>query len=97
MFRLNIKPDSGSAVLEFITFILLGQLMVFGGSLLISSELAKKVELQVLAGQTARNIALNRELSLPADVALVEDSCATRVVCISLKRGNQTVSAVSYQ
>lgn len=97
MFRLNIKAEGGSAALEFITFVLLGQLMVFSGSFLISTELAKKVELQVLAGETARNIALNRELALPADITLVRSSCVNRVVCISMKRGNQSVSAVSYQ
>lgn len=97
MFQLNIKSENGSALLEFITFILLGQLLVFGGSILISLELGKKVELQVLAGQTARNLALNRDFVLPTDVLLVRDPCTPRVVCITLKQGSQTVSAVSYQ
>lgn len=97
MFRLKFKAEHGSALFEFITFILLGQLLVFGGSILLSSELTNKVELQVLASQTARNIALKQELSLPPDVTLIRDSCVQRVVCITLKLGNQTVSAVSYQ
>ena len=97
MFLRNFKSDSGSALLEFITFILIGQLFVFGGSMLISTELAQKVELQVLASQTARNIALNREATLPADVTVVEGSCVARVICVTLRRGNQSVSAVSYQ
>lgn len=97
MFRLNVQSERGSAVLEFIIFILLGQLLVFGGSFLISAELAKKIELQVLASQTARTLALNREISLPVEVSIFRSNCIARVICITLKQGKQSVSAVSYQ
>lgn len=97
MPQLKGESELGSAMLEFIAFVLLGQLLVFVGSMAIASELANKVQLQVLAAQTARNIALERAISLPADVTLVRNACTARVICVSLSQGNQTVSAVSYQ
>lgn len=91
------KPSraDGSAVLEFVAFILVGQLLVFGGSMAISQHLTQKVELQNLAAVKARSIAKKIDFELPVDVTLHIQNCPERFVCISLAREGMNVSAVS--
>ena len=93
----RLKCDSGSAILEFITLILIGQLMVFGASISLATELSSKVELQILAAKTARTIALGREVQIPLTVTLAQSDCPARLVCVTLSRGEQQVAAVSYR
>lgn len=94
---MNVRAESGSALFEFVVFVLLGQLLVFAGSMAIASEFSSKVELQIMASQAARNLALERLPSIPSEVELVRDSCSVRLICVTLKRGKQVVSAVSFQ
>lgn len=91
----NIRQDAGNAILEFTTFILVGQLTVFAGSLAISESLADKVELQALASTTARSISHILDYSLPAGVVLSTQACSERLVCITLTKSGQSVAAVS--
>lgn len=93
----HLKCDSGSAILEFITFVLIGQLMVFGGSIALATELSSKVELQMMAATAARTIALGREVQIQSNVSLVQPDCPARLVCVTLSRGEQKVAAVSYR
>lgn len=93
----HLKCDLGSAILEFITFVLIGQLMVFGGSIALATELSSKVELQMMAATAARTIALGREVQIQSNVSLVQAGCPARLVCVTLRRGEQKVSAVSYR
>ena len=91
------KSDAGSAILEFITFVLIGQLMVFGGSIAISAQLSAKVELQLLASKVARGIALDRQVQVPTQVSLVHAVCPARLVCVRVQSGEQIVTSVSYR
>ena len=93
----HLKCDSGSAILEFITFVMIGQLMVFGGSIALAAELSSKVELQMMAATAARTIALGREVQIQSNVSLVQSGCPARLVCVTLSRGEQKVAAVSYR
>ena len=93
----HLKFDSGSAILEFITFVLIGQLMVFGGSIALATELSSKVELQILAATAARTIALGREVQVPSNVKIDQPDCPARLVCVNLSRGEQKVAALSYR
>lgn len=95
MLRWKLRSDSGSAILEFIVFVLVGELFVLGGSIAISSQLYQKVELQSLAAVVARSVAKDLKAPLPAGVSMQEDSCSQRLVCIQLSHNSENVSAVS--
>jgi hypothetical protein len=91
----KFSSDRGSAILEFLAFVLVGQLLIFSGSMTISQQLTAKVSLQNLAVIQARSISKNLDLDLPSGVLLTERSCGARFVCIVLSQNGQTVSAVS--
>mgnify|MGYP006895945903 FL=1 len=97
MFRSCVSSDAGSAILEFILFVVVGQMLVFAGSLAISSTLASKVELQILATNAATSIALNQDPLIPSGVELIRRACSAELVCLSLRKGSLSVSAVGYQ
>ena len=97
MFRSCVSSETGSAILEFLLFVVLGQMLVFAGSLAISSTLASKVELQILATNAATSIALNQDPLIPSGVELIRRACSTELVCLSLRKGSISVSAVGYQ
>jgi hypothetical protein len=93
----HLKCESGSAILEFITFVLVGQLIVFAASISLATQLTSKVELQVMASKVARTIALGRDVQVPATVKLIQADCAGRLVCVILNRDDLKASAVSYR
>ena len=97
MFRPQVSSENGSAILEFILFVVLGQMLVFAGSLAISSTLASKVELQILATSATKSIALNKDPLIPSGVELIRKACSAELVCLSLRKGSLIVSAVGYQ
>jgi hypothetical protein len=72
-------------------------MLVFAGALAISSTLASKVELQILATNATTSIALNQDPLIPSGVELIRRACSTELVCLSLRKGSISVSAVGYQ
>ena len=97
MFRSWVGSERGSAILEFIVFVILGQMLVFAGSLAISSTLASKVELQLLATNATKSIAVKQEPFMPVGVQLIRNDCSQELVCVILRRGSISVSAVGYK
>ena len=95
MLRRKVSEEGGSAILEFVAFVLVGELLVFGGSMAISERLTRKVELQNLAIVAARAEARDEALQVPSGVVLVQGNCGSRVVCISLSRNGEQARAVS--
>jgi hypothetical protein len=93
----RLSDEAGSAILEFITFVLVGQLLVFAASMSLSSALTNKVELQILASQAARTIALGRDFQVSSEVRLSKQDCGIHIVCLSLEKGELRVSAVNYR
>jgi hypothetical protein len=96
MFLQNVRSERGSAILEFITFVLVGQLLVFGGSMAIANQLREKVELQLFAAQAARSLALARELTLPEGVTVSGNECEGKLICVKVSKGALSVIGVSY-
>lgn len=81
-------------MLEFIVFVVLGQMLVFTVALALSSTLTSKVELQLLATNAAKSIAMNQESILPPDIQLSRNSCSSPLICITLRQGAMSVAAV---
>lgn len=92
-----MRSEGGSAILEFVAFILIGQLLVFATSMTIASSFTSKVELQIEASQAARTIALGRDFHVSPGVVLTRQDCGSRLICLTLERGNLRVSAVNYK
>lgn len=97
MFQSKVREQQGSAILEFIIFVMVGQMLVFGVSTELAALFTSKVELQILASNAARSIAQKLEPEVPAGVTLVQVVCSTHLVCVTLHSGTTRVSAVSYQ
>lgn len=93
----RLRDEAGSAILEFITFVLVGQLLVFAASMSLSSALTNKVELQIMASQAARTIALGRGFQVAPDVTLSTRDCGIHLVCLTLEKGELKVEAVNYK
>jgi hypothetical protein len=72
-------------------------MLVFAGSLAVSSALASKVELQILATNATTSIALHQDPLIPSDVELIRKACSAELVSLSLRKGSISVSAVGYQ
>ena len=94
---LRLKSELGSAILEFITFVMVGQVVVFGATMALANQLSTKVELQIAAANAARSIALGRDFQLPTNVSLSQSVCLPRLVCVTLSRGDEKVTSVSYR
>jgi hypothetical protein len=97
MLRSWVSSESGSAILEFILFVVVGQMLVFAGSLSISTTLESKVELQILATNAITSISLNQDPLIPSGVELIRRACSAELVCLSLRKGSLLVSAVGYK
>lgn len=93
----HISSDAGSAILEFVSFVLVGQLLVFGGSFALATELTAKVELQILASQIAKTLAQEAAITLPAGVEMIEKSCGSEIICVTFTQESRKVSAVSFR
>lgn len=92
MPRSLIRADMGSMVLELITFVLVGQLLVCGWFLQLSEQLDHKTRLQLFASTLARSLSLGdeeieptlrRDLSLPTAVTRIMD-CGIKQVCLEV-------------
>lgn len=100
----SFRSSSGSAIVEFITFILFAQLLVLGSSLQVSEWLDRKVKLELLASQLARAEALGRsEVLLPelvSDYQLAGANvqvlpCGKNFTCVSVSLGDLNARGVS--
>lgn len=93
----RLRDEAGSAILEFASFVLVGQLLVFASSMTLSSALTNKIELQILASQAARTLALGRDFQFPPDVSFAKQNCGNHLICLTLEKGDLRVSAVNYK
>lgn len=81
-------------MLEFILFVVLGQMLVFTGALALSSSFTSKVELQILATNAAKSISMNQVPILPTGVHMTRIACSAPLICITLHQGSFSVAAV---
>lgn len=105
MQRLRTNSDSGSAVLEVITFVLVGQLLVAGWLIQIAEQLDHKVRLQLFAATIARSIGLQnnnlqseleKDLNL-TDVKIQRLDCHRSLVCVSVQDDAMSTIGVSHR
>lgn len=96
MRKRNFKADSGSAILEFIAFVLIGQVLVLITSITLAGNISSKVELQLVAVDIARQMALGANPAPPEGVEVSVDLCNSPVLCLTVSKGDQKQSAVSF-
>jgi hypothetical protein len=91
MLSTKLRGTSGSAVVEFIVFVLVGQMFVFSGGMQLAQWIDDKLKIELLAHQMARAIALGKgDLLLPelqqdynfTQVEISELACGESLVCI---------------
>lgn len=100
----KIRSSRGSAVLELITFVLVGQLLVSGWLVQIANELDHKMRLQLFAISLARSSSLgttNLEARLRQDLSLPRAevrqlACGESLTCLSVTDGSGEVTGVSH-
>ena len=98
------KGEVGSAVIEFLGFTLIGQLLILTGSIQIASSLDLKLKLELMAHQVARAEAIGKgaevftalrlEYRLPK-ATFSKMSCTSNVVCVKILEGNNQAIGVS--
>lgn len=100
----SLKGDSGSAILEFIVFVLLGQLLIFSGTMVTAQTLDQKVRLELFASQLARAAALGKtevlQQALSEDynlqgVSVAASTCQEQLVCLVVSLGESKANGVS--
>lgn len=103
---MKFRDQHGSAVVEFLIFIVFGQLLVFAGAMQASEWMDRKLRLELFANQVARAESLGK--SEPLLVALKEDygldgvvvtvdNCAKPLSCITAKLDELRAFGVSYE
>ncbi|MEO0313402.1 MAG: hypothetical protein RL140_632 [Actinomycetota bacterium] len=105
MLRSRTKSDSGSAVLEVITFVLVGQLLVAGWLIQIAEQMDHKVRLQLFAATMARSIGLqnnNLQSELEKDlnldgVKIQPIACDSPLICVSVQDESMSSIGVSHR
>lgn len=102
MLLKKANEEAGAALLELVTFILLGQLLVTGWMIQLAGELDHKTRLQLFASSLARSIAVDnpQEESLRKDFGLalakVEiTTCAKPNVCLKVSAKGSVVLGLS--
>ena len=96
MYQPKFSDATGNAVLEFVAFVMVAQLLVFAIGLSISNELSEKVSLQLSAMQTARSVALHENPVLSSSSSYETEPCGEKVVCLVFHSGGRSSRAVSY-
>jgi hypothetical protein len=100
----SFKSEQGSILFEFITFVLFGQLIVFGSAMVILGELDQKLKLELFANQLARAAVLGKmDLLIPSlkldyqlgEVEVSEISCAPELLCIEVVSDSRRSVGVS--
>lgn len=97
------SSESGTAVLEVFTFVLVGQLLVMGWLIQLADQLDHKTRLQLFAMSMARSVSLGHselESILKDDLGLVSSrmqilSCNSSLVCIEVVESDMRVLGIS--
>lgn len=98
------KCQSGSAVVEFIVFVLFGQLLVFSGGMQLASWVDAKLKLELAAHQVARGLSLGKgDLLLELangnfgndEIRVSEVDCNQALICIIARSGNLSAAGIS--
>ena len=97
------SSESGTAVLEVVTFVLVGQLLVMGWLIQLADQLDHKTRLQLFAMSMARSVSLGHselEPILKEDLGLVSSrmqilSCNSSLVCIEVVESGMRVLGIS--
>ena len=102
----NLVAESGSAIVEFIAFVVIGQLLAFSGAMTTAELLDRKVRLELFVSQLARAQAIGQARTafevLSVDYSLQgiqvsEVSCRAPLVCLSATLDDSTAFGVSYR
>jgi hypothetical protein len=102
---MKFRNAEGSAVVEFLIFVVLGQLLVFSGGMHASQWMDKKLRLELFANQLARAHSLGKgdELILAlkddygfGNVSVTYDSCSKPLFCITAQIEDLKAYGVSY-
>lgn len=101
---MNVRDELGSAVIEFITFVLVGQLLVLSGSIQLATYVDHKLKLELMAHQIARAEAigsskvlfesLKNDYQLPT-VNYETVRCPYKLVCVKIVDGKLSAIGVS--
>jgi hypothetical protein len=102
--RSSFDSERGSILVEFIAFVLLGQLFIFGASMTILGELDQKLKVDLLAHQLARAGAIGKVDSLLvslqndyllSQVKLTEVPCNQELFCLKVVADSRAALGVS--
>ena len=102
--RSSFDSERGSILFEFIAFVLLGQLFIFGASMTILGELDQKLKVDLLAHQLARAGAIGKVDSLLvslqndylfSQVKLTEVPCNQELFCLKVVADSRAALGVS--
>jgi hypothetical protein len=102
--RLNFDSERGSILFEFIAFVLLGQLFIFGVTMTILGELDQELKVDLFAHQLARAGAIGKLdsllMSLQNDyqlnqVKLTEVACNQELFCLEVVADSRSAQGVS--
>jgi hypothetical protein len=98
-----LQAESGSAVLEFLAFVLVGQLLVFSGFMTVADSLDRKVRLELFVAQMAKSQANGITSSLPSVLAddyglqgvrVIEANCSPNLICLVATFGDLSASGI---
>jgi predicted Kef-type K+ transport protein len=101
----KISSETGTAVLEVITFVLVGQLLVMGWLIQLAEQLDHKTRLQLFAISMARSVSLGHtelETAMKEDLGLVgakmqNFGCNEPLVCVQAVEGGMKTFGVSHK
>lgn len=101
----KISSETGAAVIEVITFVLVGQLLVMGWLIQLAEQLDHKTRLQLFAISMARSVGLGHselEPVLKDDLGLVGSKvqdlgCNGPLICVQSVEGELKVVGVSHK
>jgi uncharacterized membrane protein affecting hemolysin expression len=100
----KFRETAGSAVVEFIVFVLLGQMLVFSGGMQLAQWMDEKLKIELLSHQMARAMALGKgDRLLPelqqdynlTEVQISELACGESLVCVSASSANLSSRGLS--
>jgi hypothetical protein len=92
---MKFRSESGTAILEFVAFVLVAQLFVLGISLQLAQTLTQKVRLQILASAEAKAEAGNKSIEPPEGIRESHLECDASLLCLALSQGTTRVVGLS--
>ncbi|CAB4544309.1 MAG: hypothetical protein F2529_03640 [Actinobacteria bacterium] len=105
MLQMKFRNSAGSAIVEFMIFVIFGQLLVFSGALQASEWMDKKLRLELFANHLARAQSLGKERELFAaladdynlqNVTVTVNECGNSLSCITAQMGDLKAAGVSF-